>query len=147
MPKDRPLEPTRQTHARRKSSGTIDLLIETRRRASSEHARATRAENAYRARKNATIARTTLRETRGHFREGFAHLGLGLKGMVAVARAAPYLVSERREAWRRRREGERRARAEEMRRRRIEERLAKGYGEGGEMEKDEGGKGESVGEK
>ncbi|KAI1126919.1 hypothetical protein F5Y10DRAFT_202553 [Nemania abortiva] len=129
-------EPPSLTHGRRKSTGTIDLLVETRRRASDEYARAQRAEKAYRARKNATIARTTLRETKGHFTEGFAHLAMGVKGLWAVARAAPYLLSERRETWRRRKEARKRLRAEEMKSR-IEERLSRGYTDEGDGEEDD----------
>lgn len=96
-------------HSRRKSAaGTIDMLIENRRRASDEH---TRAERAYRARKNATIARATLRETKEHFSEGFSHLRQGFAGLFAVVKAAPYLIGEKREAWRRRGEMRRRAEA------------------------------------
>ncbi|KAI0117905.1 hypothetical protein GGR51DRAFT_555188 [Nemania sp. FL0031] len=151
-PAPEPQQPT--THGRRKSTaGTIDLLVETRRRASDEYARAQRAEKAYRARKNATIARTTLRETKTHFAEGFAHLAMGFKGLAAVTRAVPYLLSERREAWRKKKEAKKRLRAEEMKNR-IEEKLARGYadgedGDGEEKEKEieEGKKSGSAGMK
>ncbi|KAI0532004.1 hypothetical protein GGR58DRAFT_507869 [Xylaria digitata] len=134
-------------HGRRKSTGTINLLVETRRQASDEYMRAQRAEKAYRTRKNATIARTTLRETKTHFREGFEHLGQGFKGLFAVARAAPYLVGERREIWRRKADAKKRLRAEEMRNK-LEKKLAREYAdderdgeeaEGAEEKKSEAG--------
>ncbi|KAI1283493.1 hypothetical protein F5Y07DRAFT_394401 [Xylaria sp. FL0933] len=125
MPKDKTEEPP-TTHKRKKSTGTINLLVETRRQASDDYIRAQRAEKAYRMRKNATIARTTLRETKTHFKEGFAHLWQGVKGLLAVARAAPYLVGERREIYRRKSEAKQRVRAEDMRRK-LDEKLARKY--------------------
>ncbi|RWA04420.1 hypothetical protein EKO27_g10684 [Xylaria grammica] len=124
-----------QQHKRRKSTGTINLLVETRRQASDEYMRAQRAERAYRMRKNATMARTTLRETKSHFRQGFEHLGKGFKGLLAVARAVPYLAGERREIWRRKAEAKKRMRAEEMRNK-LEKKLAREYA-GAEGEEEE----------
>ncbi|KAI1425223.1 hypothetical protein F5Y12DRAFT_384180 [Xylaria sp. FL1777] len=145
MAKDKAEEP-RPTHTRRKSTGTINLLVETRRQASDDYIRAQRAENAYRMRKNATIARTTLRETKTHFSEGFAHLGKGIKGLFAVALAAPYLIGERREQWRRKADAKKRMRAEDMRKR-LDEKLSRKYAdveeegkEGTDGEKSEAGK-------
>ncbi|KAI0444174.1 hypothetical protein F4803DRAFT_512260 [Xylaria telfairii] len=110
--------------ARRGSKGTIDLLVQTRRIASDEYTRAQRAERAYRARKNATIARNSLRETKTHFSEGFKHLFLGVKGLVDVVKGVPYLFGERRDIWRKKRETIKRERAEEMRKK-LDEKLAK----------------------
>ncbi len=132
---------------RRKSSGTINLLVETRRQASDDYERAQRAERAYRMRKNATIARTTLRETKTHFSQGFEHLGQGFKGLLAVVRAAPYLMGERREIWRRKAEARKRMRAEDMRKR-LDEKLARKYAsadEDGEVEGTDGEKSETSG--
>ncbi|TGJ84269.1 hypothetical protein E0Z10_g4486 [Xylaria hypoxylon] len=129
-------------HGRRKSTGTINLLIETRRQASDDYMRAQRAEKAYRTRKNATIARTTLRETKTHFSQGFEHLGKGFKGLFAVARAAPYLAGEQREIWRRKVDAKKRMRAEEMRSK-LEKKLATEYtGVEGDEEEAEGTEGE-----
>ncbi|KAI1747647.1 hypothetical protein F4782DRAFT_520288 [Xylaria castorea] len=110
--------------ARRGSKGTIDMLVQSRRIASDEYTRAQRAERAYRARKNATIARNSLQETKTHFAEGFKHLGLGVKGLVAAVKGAPYILSERRDMWRRRREGKQRERAQQMRKK-LDERLGR----------------------
>ncbi|KAF2970722.1 hypothetical protein GQX73_g2773 [Xylaria multiplex] len=140
MAKDTTEEP-QPGHGRRKSTGTINLLVETRRQASDEYMRAQRAEKAYRTRKNATIARTTLRETKTHFREGFEHLGQGFKGLFAVARAAPYLVGERREIWRRKADAKKRLRAEEMRTK-LEKKLARDYAGDERDEEAEGPEGE-----
>ncbi|KAI0449382.1 hypothetical protein F5B21DRAFT_509244 [Xylaria acuta] len=135
MAEQQDAETSQPQFARRGSKGTIDLLVQSRRIASDEYARAQRAERAYRARKNATIARTSLRETKTHFAEGFKHIGLGLKGLVAVVRGVPYLVGERRDIWRKKRETVKRERAEEMRKK-LDERLAREYG----SEKDGDGK-------
>ncbi|KAI0977618.1 hypothetical protein F4678DRAFT_20062 [Xylaria arbuscula] len=129
-------------HIRKKSTGTINLLIETRRQASDDYLRAQRAEKAYRMRKNATIARTNLRETKTHFREGFEHLGKGIQGLLAVIRAAPYLVGERQEIWRRKSQAKKRVRAEDMRKK-LDEKLSRKYApaegdleESGEIERE-----------
>ncbi|KAI1299468.1 hypothetical protein F5Y03DRAFT_250626 [Xylaria venustula] len=119
-------EETLTNHKRKKSTGTINLLIETRRQASDDYLRAQRAEKAYRMRKNATIARTNLRETKTHFSQGFEHLGKGFKGLLAVIRAAPYLVGERQEIWRRKSQAKKRIRAEDMRKK-LDEKLSRKY--------------------
>ena len=138
---EQPEEPLRG-HERKKSTGTINLLVATRRQASDDYARAQRAEKSYRMRKNATIARTTLRETKTHFSQGFEHLKEGFKGLFAIARATPYLLGERREIWRRKSEAKKRIRAEDMRKK-LDEKLARKYvgveeeeeGEGAESDK------------
>ncbi|KAI1360092.1 hypothetical protein F5Y08DRAFT_55703 [Xylaria arbuscula] len=135
MSKEKPEEPVR-THKRPKSAGTINLLVETRRQASDDYARAQRAEKSYRMRKNATIARTTLRETKSHFSQGFKHLGQGFKGLFAVTRAVPYLLGERQDAWRRKSEAKKRMRAEDMRKK-LDDKLARKYA-GAEDDGEEG---------
>ncbi|KAI3325218.1 hypothetical protein HD806DRAFT_469406 [Xylariaceae sp. AK1471] len=134
MPKEPITEkPLPKQHGRHKSTGTINALVETRRQASDQYMRAQRAEKAYRARKNATIARNTLTETREHFKEGCKHFGLAFRGLVAVVRAVPYLAGEKRDIWRRKVEGRKRKRAESQRKK-LEEKLAREYPDG-----DEGG--------
>ncbi|KAI8622845.1 hypothetical protein F5Y19DRAFT_460841 [Xylariaceae sp. FL1651] len=130
-------------HSRHKSTGTINLLVETRRQASDQYMRAQRAENAYRARKNATIARTKLSETKTHFSQGFKHLGLGFKGLFTVVRAVPYLISERREQWRRKADVRKRQKAEEQRSK-LEEKLSRDYADvDGDKVEGEGSNGKS----
>ncbi|KAI0145086.1 hypothetical protein GGR57DRAFT_320892 [Xylariaceae sp. FL1272] len=124
---------TAEKHARTKSTGTINLLVETRRQASDQYMRAQRAETAYRTRKNATIARTTLNETKTHFKEGFSHFGAGFKGLFSVLRATPYLVGERREQWRRKSDAKNRQRAEEQRKK-LDEKIAREYADVGSEE-------------
>ncbi|KAI0196710.1 hypothetical protein EV127DRAFT_476766 [Xylaria flabelliformis] len=134
-------ETSQPQYARRGSKGTIDMLVQSRRIASDEYARAQRAERAYRARKNATIARNSLHETKTHFAEGFKHLGLGVKGLIAVVKGAPYILGERRDGWRKRREAKQRERAQQMRKR-LDERLARKSSEdegSGKAPEEEGG--------
>ncbi|KAI1260437.1 hypothetical protein F5Y18DRAFT_432201 [Xylariaceae sp. FL1019] len=126
-------EDTTQRHARAKSTGTINLLVETRRQASDQYMRAQRAETAYRTRKNATIARTTLNETKTHFKEGFSHFGAGFRGLFSVLRATPYLVGERCEQRRRKRDAQKRKRAEEQRKK-LDEKITRGYADAGSDE-------------
>ncbi|KAI0471007.1 hypothetical protein GGR56DRAFT_678287 [Xylariaceae sp. FL0804] len=123
------------SHARHKSSGTINVLMEKRRAASDQYADARRAEAAYLTKKNATRAREGLDDTKSHFRQALAHLGAGFRGLLDVLRALPYLLGERREQWGKRAEARRRGRAEEQRRR-LEEKLARG--QAGEGEGEEG---------
>ncbi|KAK5635674.1 hypothetical protein RRF57_011386 [Xylaria bambusicola] len=143
-PKPEEAEGSSQIHKRKKSTGTINLLVETRRQASDDYARAQRAEKAYRMRKNATIARSALRETKTHFIEGFKHIGQGLKGLFTVIRAVPYLIGEKQEISRRRSEVKKRARAEDMRKK-LDEKLARKYA-GVEEETEEGEDGEKKSE-
>ncbi|KAI0428726.1 hypothetical protein F5Y09DRAFT_279589 [Xylaria sp. FL1042] len=113
-------------HVRPKSAGTINLLVETRRKASHEYQRAQRAERSYRMHKNATIARERMDETKTDFKEGFSHLGNGIKGLFAVVCATPDLVGERREISRQKSEAKERERAEGMRKK-LDEKLAGKY--------------------
>ncbi|KAI0205344.1 hypothetical protein F4808DRAFT_456337 [Astrocystis sublimbata] len=132
-------ESSQSGHARRASKGTIDLLVHTRQVASDEYTRAQRAEKAYRARKNATLARTSLNETKTHFAEGFKHLGLGLKGIVTIIKGVPYIVGERKDTWRKNRESKQLERAETMRKK-LDERIRRaGSEEGGSDKASEGG--------
>ncbi|KAI1079528.1 hypothetical protein F5B20DRAFT_581309 [Whalleya microplaca] len=132
------------------TSGTENMLMMNRRQASEQFVKAQRAEKAYRARKQAAAARASYDETKTHFREAFAHLGHGARGLVSVVRAAPYLVCEKKEAWRRKGDAKRRARALEQKKK-LEEALARqSDGEAGAGTGEEGaedGEGEGEGKK
>ncbi|RYP54869.1 hypothetical protein DL768_000433 [Monosporascus sp. mg162] len=122
---EKPLPPAKRPG----TSGTENLLITNRRQASQQLARARRAEEAYRARKHAALARQNYDETRNHFREAASHLRLGLRGVVAVIRGIPYLVREKREERRRKDDARQRQRALEKKRR-LEEALAREESDG-----------------
>ncbi|KAI0484660.1 hypothetical protein GGR56DRAFT_669194 [Xylariaceae sp. FL0804] len=119
------------------TSGTEHLLVTNRRQASENLARATRAERAYRNRKQATLARANFEATKSHFRAVGTHLRLGCGGLLSAARAVPHLVGERRENRRRTADARRRQRHLEQKRR-LEEELARqsadADGAGGEAE-------------
>ncbi|KAK6827874.1 hypothetical protein PG990_009514 [Apiospora arundinis] len=118
------------------TSGTENVLITNRRQASEQFQKAQRAEKAYRAKKHATAARENYNETKAHFAEARTHFAQGCKGIFAVVRAVPYLVSEKREARRRARDAARRQRDLE-RKKKLEEALARQHTADSENESDE----------
>ncbi|KAI1342319.1 hypothetical protein F5Y15DRAFT_412830 [Xylariaceae sp. FL0016] len=118
------------------TSGTMNNLITNRRQASENFAKAQRAEKAYRAKKQAAIARANFNETKTHFREAFSHLKLGFKGAFSVVRAVPHLVSEKREARRKQADQKKRERHLEQKKK-LEEELARQSTAGDEEEKKE----------
>lgn len=113
------------------TSGTENMLMTTRREASEQFAKAQKAERAYRSKKQATLARQNYNETKEHFREGFSHLGQGIKGIFAVLMSIPYLISEKREQRRKAGDAKRRQRDLE-RKKKLEEALARQAEEAGD---------------
>lgn len=110
------------------TSGTENLLITSRRQASEQYIKAQRAENAYRAKKHATLARHNYNETKGHFKEAGSHFILALKGTVSVVKGVPYLFREKQEDRRRQADAKKRERHMEQKKK-LEEALAKEAGE------------------
>ncbi|ORY62954.1 uncharacterized protein BCR38DRAFT_345436 [Pseudomassariella vexata] len=106
------------------TSGTEHLLITNRRQASEQFVKAQRAEKAYRAKKHASLAKYNYADTKGHFKESFTHCGLGMKGLVSVIRAVPYLIRDKREKRRQKAELAKRQRDLE-RKKKLEEELAR----------------------
>jgi hypothetical protein len=94
-----------------------------RRQAVQQFIKAERAEKAYRAKKQAKIARHNYDSTKTHFVEAFSHLKLGILGILSVFKGIPHLISERREEKRRDADAKRRLRNLEQKRK-IEEALA-----------------------
>ncbi|KAK7424504.1 hypothetical protein QQX98_000469 [Neonectria punicea] len=111
--------------ARPGTSGTENLLMMTRKEASEQYIKAQRAERAYRSKKHATLARANYNEAKAHFRDAVSHFRLGVKGMISVTKAAPYMLGEKQEQRRRKAEAKKRERTLE-RKKRLEEALAKG---------------------
>ncbi|CAJ2512876.1 Uu.00g009950.m01.CDS01 [Anthostomella pinea] len=120
------------------TSGTENLLITNRRQASEQFQKAQKAERAYRAKKHASAARTNYTETKAHFAAAATHLRLGVKGLLGVMRALPYLAGERREEGRRKAEARKRARHLEQKKK-LEEELARRSGDGDGDDDAEGG--------
>ncbi|KAK9420634.1 hypothetical protein SUNI508_00725 [Seiridium unicorne] len=106
------------------TSGTENLLITNRRQASEQFIKAQRAEKAYRAKKQATLARHNYNETKAHFKESASHFKLGVKGLISVVRAIPHLIGEKREERRKQAEAKRRQRDLEKKKK-LEDALAR----------------------
>lgn len=134
-PADETADEKAATPARPGTSGTENLLMTTRRQASEQFKKAERAERAYLAKKNASRARQNYNETKTHFKAAFSHFGQGCKGIFSVIRAAPYLVSEKKEARRKKREAAQRER-DLKRKRKLEEALAREGREGTQNDSD-----------
>ncbi|KAJ1323619.1 hypothetical protein MN608_10863 [Microdochium nivale] len=106
------------------TSGTANVLLQSRVEASDNLQKAQRAEVAYLTRKKVALARANYDNTKTHFKEGFSHFGSGFKGLFSAASAVPWLVRERREKHRLAREEVQRKRNLEKKRK-LEEALAK----------------------
>lgn len=99
------------------TSGTENLLMTSRRQAAQEFQKAQKAEQNYRSKKRATVARKNYHDAKGHFKESGRHLKLGFKMLSGAVKAIPYIFAEKKEE-------RRRARAAASRKR-LEEQLAK----------------------
>ena len=82
------------------TSGTEDLLVTNRRRASQVYQQSLQAEKAYKAKKRASYARRDFQSARGHYREGFHHLKEAIKMTFNFARFSPYIFSEKKHQYR-----------------------------------------------
>ncbi|KAF4464691.1 hypothetical protein FALBO_8489 [Fusarium albosuccineum] len=110
--------------ARPGTSGTENLLITNRRQASEQFAKASRAEKAYRTKKQAALARANYNETKTHFREAFSHFKLAFKGLYSVLKSVNHLVGEKREIQRQAAENKKREKNLELKKK-LDEALAK----------------------
>lgn len=99
------------------TSGTENLLMTSRRQAAQEFQKAQKAEQTYRSKKRATVARKNYHDAKGHFKESGRHFKLGFKMLSGAIKSIPYIFAEKKEE-------RRRARAVASRKR-LEEQLAK----------------------
>ena len=102
--------------ARPGTSGTELNLRANRQKASAQFQRAARAEQAYRARRQATNARKDVQAAKAYFRESATQLKLGVKCSVRAMRAIPAVVREKREGRREKAEVKKREKAAEKKR-------------------------------
>jgi len=113
-----------ESNARPLSSATANILLQSRQESHENYIKAQRAEKAYITRKKVTLARANYDNTKTHFKEGFMHLAKGFKGIFAAIKAIPWLISEKREKTRLKREEALRKRNLEKKKK-LEEELAK----------------------
>lgn len=120
------------------TSGTEAALKTSRRHASQQFRQAERAERAYRAKKRAAATRANYGDAKDHFKQAREHFGLGVKLLVAVVKGWPYVLREKKEGRRLKREEAKRKKVVEMKRR-LDEKLGAGAASdaGGEGEGDE----------
>ncbi|KAG8665240.1 hypothetical protein FPOAC2_14493 [Fusarium poae] len=122
--------------ARPTSSGTMLDLATTRKAASKQYAQAAKAEEAYRIKKKATLARANYNETKEHFREAFSHFKLAFRGLFSVIANFTYLISEKRQM--RKQTAEKKARERNLeRKKKLEEQLAKAEAEAGDSKEED----------
>ena len=114
IPEDKPL-PDPFT-ARPSTSGTELNLRANRQKASAQFQRAARAEQAYRARRQATNARKDVQAAKAYFRESANQLKLGVGCSIRAMKAIPAVVREKREERRERAEVRKREKAAEKKR-------------------------------
>jgi hypothetical protein len=112
-----PRTPAEEEPKRPGTSGTENLLMTSRRQAAQEFQKAQKAEQTYRSKKRATVARKNYHDAKEHFKECGRHLRLGMKMMLGAVKSIPYIFAEKKDE-------RRRARATASRKR-LEERLAK----------------------
>jgi hypothetical protein len=111
------------------TSGTENLLVTNRRRASENYAKAQRAEQAYRTKKRAATARRDYHGAREHFSESFKHFKAGMRMSFTVVKSAPYILGERREQSLAKAEVKKKEKALE-RKKKLEEKLARESADG-----------------
>lgn len=114
---EEPTTPTEVEPKRPGTSGTENILMTSRRQAAQEFQKAQKAEQNYRSKKRATVARKNYHEAKAHFKESGHHFKLGFKMLSGAVKAIPYIFAEKKEE-------RRRVRAAASRKR-LEERLAK----------------------
>ncbi|CAI6341232.1 unnamed protein product [Periconia digitata] len=106
------------------TSGTEMLLKTNRRDASAQFLAAQRAENAYKAKKRAATARELRTEARTHFRQSAHHLKEGVKSIINMVKAVPWMIRERKE--RRQAESEKKSYEKSMeKKKKLEEMIAR----------------------
>lgn len=114
---EEPTTPTEEEPKRPGTSGTENLLMSSRKQAAQEFQKAQKAEQTYRSKKRATVARRNYHDAKGHFKESSHHFKLGFKMLSGAVKAVPYIFAEKKE--------ERRRAKATAERKRLEERLAK----------------------
>lgn len=114
---EEPAAPAEEEPKRPGTSGTENLLMTSRRHAAQEFQKAQKAEQTYRSKKRATVARKNYHEARAHFKECGRHFKLGATMTAGAVKAIPYIFAEKKEE-------RRRVRAMASRKR-LEEKLAK----------------------
>lgn len=112
-----PTTPADEEPKRPGTSGTENLLMTSRRQAAQEFQKAQKAEQNYRSKKRATVARKSYHDAKEHFKECGRHLKLGIKMMFGAVKSIPYIFAEKKE--------ERRRTRAAASRKKLEERLAK----------------------
>ncbi|KAK4238183.1 hypothetical protein C8A03DRAFT_15324 [Achaetomium macrosporum] len=113
------------------TSGTEAALKITRRRASQKLRQAERAERLYRAKKRSAATRANYADAKDHLRQAKEHFKLGFKLLVAVVKGVPYVLREKHEVKRLKKEEEKRKKVMEMKQR-LDEKLAGAEGNGDE---------------
>jgi hypothetical protein len=134
-----PTIPPNQPAKRPGTSGTQAALKTSRRHASEKFRQAERAEHTYRAKKRAAATRANYADAKDNFKQAREHFGLGVKLLVAVAKGWPYVLREKKEGRRLKREEKKRRKVVEMKRR-LDEKL--GAATGGRESQDGEGEGE-----
>jgi len=127
VPGEKPL-PNPEATGRPGTSGTELNLRANREKASTAFQRAQRAEQAYRARRQATNARKDAQAAKEHFSEGFKQLKLGMGCAARVMKAVPAVFREKRDGRREKTEVRKRERAAEKKRV-LEEKIKKTEGD------------------
>jgi len=127
---EKPL-PNPEATGRPGTSGTELNLRANREKASTAFQRAQRAEQAYRARRQAANARRDVQAAKEHFSEGSKQLKLGMGCAVRVVKAIPAVFREKREGRREKAEVRKRERSAEKKRV-LQEKIKKAEGSDGE---------------